>query len=154
MAPEALDGGEATGARDVWAFAMTALVTFSPICTGRLVADFPQELFTREDPFHPISDTIPLIRRVMQGPPDRPSAENACFRLTDEWWGICSECWHSDPLSRPTMLQVAKEIEQIVCSSLVTRLSTTNQCHFHTSASGRAMPSSGLVNLTHYHRYV
>ena len=50
----------------------------------------------------------------MKGLPDRPSAENTCSRLTDEWWGICSECWHSDPSMRPTMLQVAEKIEQIV----------------------------------------
>ena len=35
MAPEMLeDYHEATAAQDVWAFAMMALVTFSPICAG------------------------------------------------------------------------------------------------------------------------
>ncbi|KIM53149.1 hypothetical protein SCLCIDRAFT_139595, partial [Scleroderma citrinum Foug A] len=102
MAPEMLNGGEATAARDVWAFAMTVL-----------------ELFTREDPFHPINGTIPILMRILKGPPDRPSAENTRSRLTDEWWCICSECWYSNPSMRPTMLQVAKKIEQIVCSTVV-----------------------------------
>ncbi|KIM61394.1 hypothetical protein SCLCIDRAFT_1216059 [Scleroderma citrinum Foug A] len=95
MAPETLEGSEATAAQDVWAFAMTAL-----------------ELFTREDPFYP-SRGVAIMMKIFQGLPDRPSAENTCFRLTNEWWVICSECWHSDPSMRPTMLQVAKKIEQI-----------------------------------------
>jgi len=99
----------------------------SPICARRLIAEFLQELFTREDPFHPISGTASIVMGILKGPPDRPSAD---FPLTDEWWGTFSECWHSKPLSRPTMLQVVKKIEQIVCSSLVPRLPITNRCHF------------------------
>ena len=119
MAPELFEVyREATAAQDVWAFAMTALVIFSPTCARRLIAEFLQELFTREDPFFPCRGTT-IMMRMMKGLPDRPSAENTCSRLTDEWWGICSECWHSDPSMRPTMLQVAEKIEQIVCSSRV-----------------------------------
>jgi len=117
MAPEVLEGSEVTAARDVWAFAMTALVTFLPICVRTLVAEFLQELFTRKDPFYPASSTISIMSRILKSPPDRPSAENTCFRLTDEWWGICSECWHHDPSLRPTMSQVTEKIEQIVRSS-------------------------------------
>ncbi|KIM61269.1 hypothetical protein SCLCIDRAFT_1182000, partial [Scleroderma citrinum Foug A] len=107
MAPEMLEpDGEVTAARDVWAFGMTAL-----------------ELFTREDPFHPISGSVLIMMRILKGPPDRPSAENTCFRLTDEWWDICSECWQADRSKRPTILQVAKKIEQIVRSSSDARLS-------------------------------
>ncbi|KIM53495.1 hypothetical protein SCLCIDRAFT_31840 [Scleroderma citrinum Foug A] len=87
-----------TAARDVWAFAMMAL-----------------ELFTREDPFHPISGPF-IMLRILRGPPDRPSAEDTCFRLTDEWWSIFSECWHTEPSMRPTMSQVAKRIGQIMPS--------------------------------------
>ena len=124
MAPEMLEPyGEATAARDVWAFGMTALVTIFPICTRRLVAELLQELFTREDPFHPISGTAPIVMRMLKGPPDRPSPENTRFCLTDEWWSICSECWHADPSKRPTMSQVAKKIVQIVRSSPDTWLS-------------------------------
>jgi len=83
----------------------------------------PQELFTRADPFHPISATTAIVMKILKGPPDRPSAENTYFRLTDEWWGICTECWHSDPPMRPTMLRVAKKIEQIVRCSPDLRLS-------------------------------
>jgi len=155
MAPEMFGiYHETTAAQDVWAFAMTALVTISPIRTHRLVAEFLQELFTREDPFYP-SRGVAIMMRTLRGPPDRPSAENACFRLTDEWWDICSECWHFDPSMRPTMLQVVEKIEQIVCSSLVTRLPISDRCHiFHTSASGSVMDPSGLANLTHYHSHV
>jgi len=117
---------ETTAAQDVWAFAMTALVTFSPICARRLVAEFLQELCTREDPFHPISGTASIVMRILKGPPDRPSAENTYFPFTDEWWGIFSECWHSKPLSRPTMFQVANKIEQTVRSSPDLRLSVIN----------------------------
>jgi len=92
----------------------------SPIYARRLVADFLQELFTRKDPFYPISGTGPIVLRILKGPPDRPSPENTYFRLTDEWWGMCSRCWSYKPSSRPTMLQVAERIEQIVRSILVT----------------------------------
>ena len=157
MAPEMLDGdGAKTAAGDVWGFGMTVLVPLSPICARRLVAEYLQELFTREDPFYrsAASSLVPLVMKILKGPPDRPSAEDTCFRLTDEWWGICSECWQRDPSKRPTMLQVVEKIEQIVCS-LVTRLSTTDRCHFfHTPASGSAMDPSGLANHAHYHSHV
>ncbi|KIM61207.1 hypothetical protein SCLCIDRAFT_122536, partial [Scleroderma citrinum Foug A] len=96
MAPEMWEqsGQVPTVARDVWAFGMMAL-----------------ELFTHEDPFHLINGTAAIMMKILKGPPDRPSAENTCFHLTDEWWDMCSECWHSDPSMRPTMLQVAKKIE-------------------------------------------
>ena len=81
-----------------------------------------QELLTREDPFHPISGPF-IMLRILRGPPDRPSAEDTCFRLTDEWWSIFSECWHTEPSMRPTMSQVAKRIGQIVRSSPDARLS-------------------------------
>ena len=122
-----------------------------PICARRLIAEFLQELFTREDPFHPFFG-VTVMKKILEAPPDRPSAENTRFRLTDEWWGICSKCWHSDPPMRPTMSQVAKEIEKIVCSCLVTRLSITDRCH--TSASGSAIDPSCLANFTHYHSHV
>ena len=92
--------------------------------------EFPQELFTCEDPFHPISSTAAIVRKILKGPPDRPSAENTCSRLSDEWWGICSEYWHFDPSKHPTMLQVAEKIKQIVCSSLIPWLPITDGCHF------------------------
>ena len=123
MAPEMFEVyHETTAAQDVWAFAMTALVIFSPTCARRLIAEFLQELFTREDPFYPFRGNA-IIMRMMKGLPDRPSAENTCSRLTDEWWSICSECWHADPSKRPTMSQVAKKIVQIVRSSPDTWLS-------------------------------
>ncbi|KAL4066210.1 kinase-like domain-containing protein [Scleroderma citrinum] len=95
--PEMLDGGEASTAGDVWAFAMTAL-----------------ELFTRQDPFHPCRSIFAILTRITQGPPDRPRLEDTHGRLTKEWWSMCSECWHPDPFSRPTMLQVTTKIEQIM----------------------------------------
>ena len=101
----------------------------SPIYACRPVAEFLQELFTREDPFYPFRG-VAIMMRMFKGPPDRPSAENTCSRLTDEWWAICSECWHLDPSMRPTMLQVTNKIKQMVSSSPVTWLSITDRCHF------------------------
>ncbi|KAG6327371.1 hypothetical protein ID866_11719, partial [Astraeus odoratus] len=59
-------------------------------------------------PFHQYRTTIGVILRILQGPPDRPNNEDTCSRLTDEWWNICISCWHRDPLSRPTMSDIAK----------------------------------------------
>ncbi|KAL4066213.1 kinase-like domain-containing protein [Scleroderma citrinum] len=119
--PEMLDGGEASAARDVWAFAMTAL-----------------ELFTRQDPFHPRHGITALITRITQGPPDRPRPEDTYGRLTDEWWDICSECWNPDPDSRPTMLQVTTRIKQM-------------KLYFHTSAPNGATHVNGLANYRQNH---
>ncbi|KIM54861.1 hypothetical protein SCLCIDRAFT_30817 [Scleroderma citrinum Foug A] len=94
MAPEQFESDEctalATAQADVWAFGMTAL-----------------ELFTRQRPF-PEIDTLPrlIIRIILRGPPDRPSDETTCFRLTDEWWNICLSCWHSDPMTRPRISDI------------------------------------------------
>ena len=81
-----------------------------------------QELFTREDPFYPVRGINAITRRILKGPPDRPSPKTTCFPLTDEWWNVFSKCWHIEPSSRPTMADVANKIEEIVCSSLVARL--------------------------------
>jgi len=151
LAPEMLDGGKATAARDVWAFGMTALVSLLPIFS----TEPPQELFTCEDPFHPIHGNVPTMSRIIKGPPDRPSAEITCFRLTDEWWGICSECWHLDPPMRPTMKQVAKKIEQMVCPSPNAWLSAIDWClkmsSLHPTVPNDVMHPNGPVTFPHHH---
>ncbi|KAL4072957.1 kinase-like domain-containing protein [Scleroderma yunnanense] len=99
MAPEILEefkGASAEG--DVWAFGMTAL-----------------ELFTRNPPFIDITNTYGVITRIIRGrPPERPSPETTCYRLTEEWWRICGMCWRHRPSSRPRISRIVEAIENLM----------------------------------------
>lgn len=96
-APEILDGGEKSAAGDIWSFGMTLL-----------------ELFTRQKPFHQFNSSKTVTARILHyKTPDRPSDEETCSRLTDEWWAICQECWNPEPSSRPTITHVLEVITNI-----------------------------------------
>ncbi|KAL4070075.1 kinase-like domain-containing protein [Scleroderma yunnanense] len=98
-APEILEGEEASVASDIWGFGMTAL-----------------ELFTRLQPFYEKPNLASIMVRIVQGPPDRPSEESTCFRLTDAWWDVCSSCWKGEPLSRPRVPDIIQKLdEMMVC---------------------------------------
>ncbi|KAG6329386.1 hypothetical protein ID866_9703 [Astraeus odoratus] len=94
MAPESLDGhDDPSAATDVWGFAMTAL-----------------ELLTRADPFSNIRGIRTITTRIFRGPPDRPSNEETCGRLTEQWWKTMLLCWEQTPTSRPTMSHLLQKI--------------------------------------------
>ncbi|KAG6329633.1 hypothetical protein ID866_9456 [Astraeus odoratus] len=98
LTPENLDSHECAITRpgDIWAFGMTAL-----------------ELFTRENPFSYVRNLGCLFVQILQGPPERPIDEVTCSRMTDDWWSVCSMCWHRDPISRPEMSELVARIEQL-----------------------------------------
>lgn len=116
-----------------------------------------QELFTREDPFYPVKGMV-IMTKIFEGPPSRPSRKNTCGRFTDEWWNICSRCWHTEPPSRPTMAEVANKIEKIVCSSLATRLLAIDRWSKMTSsrisASSSVTHANGSANFNLCHHPV
>lgn len=95
-APEILESEEQeiTIPGDVWGFGMIAL-----------------ELFTRQVPFRHIEGFHNIRRRVSAGPPKRPDAESTYARLTDEWWSICTSCWHSNASSRPNASSLVSATE-------------------------------------------
>ncbi|KIM64459.1 hypothetical protein SCLCIDRAFT_632160 [Scleroderma citrinum Foug A] len=104
--PEELESGKFVKApeADVWAFGMTAL-----------------ELFTRKPPFHCIESEEDVKARVLRDPPNRPSEEETCSRLTDGWWDICLPCWQRNPSSRPDMTEIASKIKLMIqCAVSVT----------------------------------
>ncbi|KAG6332173.1 hypothetical protein ID866_6912 [Astraeus odoratus] len=85
---------------DIWAFGMTAL-----------------ELFTREVPFSSFKSVTSVAIRITKGPPNRPSMDSTCRRMTDDWWNACFECWKKDPSSRPPTSQLLRGIEEtMVCA--------------------------------------
>lgn len=98
MAPEILDPTEQENVcsvrSDVWAFGMTIL-----------------ELYTRKNPFPDLKNCLAISRRILSGPPDRPSDDLTCCRMTHNWWAICSDCWECDPLLRPSMSNLLSRIE-------------------------------------------
>ncbi|KAG6328797.1 hypothetical protein ID866_10291, partial [Astraeus odoratus] len=98
MAPELLDDcSRISAAGDLWAFGMTAL-----------------ELFTRTRPFTGIKTYPALVNRIYRQPPERPTEETTCGRMSEEWWSLCSECWQYQPLSRPQISSVVSNIEVLV----------------------------------------
>ncbi|KAI6006153.1 kinase-like domain-containing protein [Pisolithus marmoratus] len=101
MAPELLDERPPSRESDVWAFGMTAL-----------------ELFTRAVPFPDCRSPASVLSRLIMGKlPPRPAEESTQFRLTDEWWEICTSCWERDPASRPTVKDIIEKVRvAIVCT--------------------------------------
>ncbi|KAI6014107.1 kinase-like domain-containing protein [Pisolithus microcarpus] len=95
MAPEMFDSASRSAEADVWSFGMTAL-----------------ELFTRRDPFHRFRGRA-VMSRIMKGPPDRPTDDDTCFRMTEEWWRLLCSCWRVEPQSRPTISRVIAMIDSI-----------------------------------------
>ncbi|KAG6329097.1 hypothetical protein ID866_9992 [Astraeus odoratus] len=94
MSPETMESfGEINIKDDVWAFGMTIL-----------------ELLTRKPPFYELQGLRAVITRIMQSPPDHPSDESTCSRMTDTWWEICLLCWKRDPLQRPTISEIIPKI--------------------------------------------
>ena len=72
-----------------------------------------QELFTRALPFDSTCSSEELERRIWQGPPDYPSGETTCQRLTDGWWRICLLSWSREPSQRPSVDEVLEMIEEL-----------------------------------------
>ncbi|KAL4081726.1 kinase-like domain-containing protein [Scleroderma yunnanense] len=81
---------------DVWALGMTIL-----------------ELFTREVPFSSLVPWAAVALEILKAPPDRPSDDLTHYRMTHDWWAICSNCWASDPQLRPSMSHLLNTIEDI-----------------------------------------
>ncbi|KAG6329426.1 hypothetical protein ID866_9663 [Astraeus odoratus] len=69
------------------------------------------ELFTREYPFPNIQSIHGLVLRILRGPPERPSDESTCSRMTNDWWEICSLCWKREPSTRPEMTDIVVALE-------------------------------------------
>ncbi|KAI6013510.1 kinase-like domain-containing protein [Pisolithus marmoratus] len=96
LAPENLDTYAISQKADIWAYGITVL-----------------ELFSRKDPFPEANKDVPIMRRISEGPPSRPSDELTCFRLSDRWWSMCLECWNSEPSARPTIKDIMAKIEEL-----------------------------------------
>lgn len=73
--------------------------------------DFLQELYTRKNPFPDLKNCLAISRSILSGPPDRPSDDLTCCRMTHNWWAMCSDCWERDPLLRPSMSNLLSRIE-------------------------------------------
>ena len=73
---------------------------------------FPQELFTRKEPFPHIGTKNGLIIRISSGKPDHPTG------MRDMWQNLCTSCWELDPELRPDMMIVVSRIEEVWLTSV------------------------------------
>ena len=71
---------------------------------------YPQELFTGKMPFHECQVPAAVMYKILRALPARPGEEETFFRLTDDWWEMCSSCWNRQPFLRPQMSAVVKSI--------------------------------------------
>ncbi|KAL4073702.1 kinase-like domain-containing protein [Scleroderma citrinum] len=104
ISPENLDDFKISSEGDIWAFGMTAL-------------HLPQELFTRAVPYYGIETLAGVMRRILHGPPDRPTDEQTCSRMSIHWWNICYSCWNRDPSSRPSIMEIINKFEEKMISA-------------------------------------
>ncbi|KIM61482.1 hypothetical protein SCLCIDRAFT_25809 [Scleroderma citrinum Foug A] len=133
IAPEILDGNEISVASDIWAFGMTAL-----------------ELFTRLPPFHEKLNPASVIYRILQGPPDRPTNELTCSRLTDAWWDVCSRCWIYEPPSRPEMSEIFRKLDEIMVGDMSSQTYPDHSQFSQTFTSSRDQPPASFTgDLSH-----
>ncbi|KAI6001265.1 kinase-like domain-containing protein [Pisolithus albus] len=133
MAPEMFEFGKPSAEADVWSFGMTAL-----------------ELFTRRDPFHRFGGRA-AVSRIMKGPPDCPTDDDTCHRMTEEWWKLLCSCWRVEPQSRPAISRVIAMIDSIerratrttadVDASLVQPFQGLNM---YNNSPGRPVPPSSF----------
>ncbi|KAI6044497.1 kinase-like domain-containing protein [Pisolithus marmoratus] len=72
-----------------------------------------EELFTRKDPFYRFRGQAAIITRILTSPPDRPTDDDTCRRMTEQWWSLLSLCWKIDPGMRPTMPYIIEMIDRI-----------------------------------------
>ncbi|KAI6006311.1 kinase-like domain-containing protein [Pisolithus orientalis] len=101
MAPEVVnrlvsEDPKPTVEGEIWAFGMTTL-----------------ELFTRKHPYWTLTNRDSIQSRVIMGPPERPSREDTCYRMTNEWWDLCSRCLRMDPSSRFGAGDIVKETREV-----------------------------------------
>ena len=97
MAPELLEGQPRyTTAVDVYSFAVVMW-----------------ECLTREDPFSGLSP-MQIVAALLRG--ERPSLDDAskfAVRLPEEYIAVIARCWRADALERPTMEDIAPELERM-----------------------------------------
>jgi len=79
------------------------------------------ELFTKEIPFHYISQNGSVALTVMRGDlPQRPLDKEVIARgLDDEMWALMEECWAMDPTARPTTTAVLARLQKAPKDQLV-----------------------------------
>ncbi|KAI5120410.1 hypothetical protein M0805_006911 [Coniferiporia weirii] len=84
-------------ASDIWAFGMTVLV-----------------LLTKKRPYSHLSNDIQVIVAIMHGElPPIPEDYETWPGLHKDLWKLCSRCWNSDPLKRPSMSDISSDLKSL-----------------------------------------
>ncbi|KAI8999871.1 kinase-like domain-containing protein [Hyaloraphidium curvatum] len=94
LAPELVDGAALQKPADVYAFAM---LCYEVVSKGK----YPLEEL--------LNPALVLYNVAVKGVrPERPEG------VPDAVWSLMERCWDQDPKKRPTFVQVAKELDEIV----------------------------------------
>jgi serine/threonine protein kinase len=119
MAPELLSGNvpQATIESDIYAFAMTILVSLFIRCAIRVLKTPAKEILTGEAPYakmYPRNEQV-IVNVIMHGArPLRPHQEV----FSDDLWKLLEQCWNSDPKLRGSIDEVADKLIALQESSI------------------------------------
>ncbi|KAI8999868.1 kinase-like domain-containing protein, partial [Hyaloraphidium curvatum] len=93
LAPELVDGAALQKPADVYAFSM---LCYEVVSKGKY-------------PLEELNPALVLYNVAVKGVrPERPEG------VPDAVWSLMERCWDQDPKKRPTFVQVAKELDEIV----------------------------------------
>ena len=67
-------------------------------------------MITGRIPYHDVAQDVLVIMELISGKHPRRPPEPM---LTDELWNFIRSCWHADPLSRPGMKMVQRELQNL-----------------------------------------
>jgi hypothetical protein len=125
FAPEVCVGqGVLSTNSDVFAFAMTVLEVmklYSLQCLPRSHVNTPTtlQLITHQAPYSHIKQTTEVVIKSSQGDrPCRPADGRVIDRgLDDKLWYLLTQCWATDPKTRPTIQNVVLMLSSFTFSA-------------------------------------
>ena len=78
-----------------------------------------RQLYTRKPPFHGQSNSRIAIRVLRGERPEHPQGEDEYAGMSDSLWLLATQCWASNPNTRPTASRIVATMDDILRSSTV-----------------------------------
>lgn len=112
-APELFDDLERpTFACDVYSFACTCVEVCFVVARSHCDWLNLSQIYSGERPFAGLTD-VQIMRVLMRGVRPSKPVNGERSRAMPEWlWQLVTRCWNEDPSARPTMDEVAQEMDR------------------------------------------